>query len=101
MNQIMTKEQMHERLMAMKNRRMFEDERLETIRTLFKRIKKARDLFEADIDGLFRDEYDSWLKGLDKIYSELQTLGVPMSFSTSLFVFGPDLTREFVEQFDE
>ena len=70
--------------------------RLNQIEKLFKKLKRASDLFQKRPQDL-----GIFLREAEPIFKELETLGVERTFSESVFTFGPDVTPDLVLQFEE
>lgn len=72
------------------------NKRLIKITTLLKELKKAASWHQEHLE-----DFDQLYKEAQPIFEKLESLGVPKTFSESVFVFGPDITPGLVLQFQE
>lgn len=63
---------------------------------LFKELKRAAKWCEKH-----PEDFDSLHQEAKPIFEKLESLGVPRTFSESVFTFGPDITPDLVLQFEE
>lgn len=76
---------------------MSEEQRLEEIKKNFIKIKQAYDWCTANEDQQFLEQ--KLLPALEKVYTELEQLGVDKEFSSALFVMGGVVDDKLVNQF--
>lgn len=72
---------------------------IERIKELFLKLKQGHDWCQRNQHNQARIE--ELFKRSETIFQELESLGVSREFSQALFIFGPLMTNELVNQFRE
>lgn len=77
-----------------------ENHRLDQIRQCFLNLKKGHEWARKhENDSEYANLYQKLLERVEQIYNDLEVLGVSKTFSSAVFIFGPELTQGLVAQF--